>query len=249
MSGFTLKLIAIICMTIDHLYKLAPEFIGTMPYITVTTPWFSITLTAAISLLGRIAFPLFAFGVSEGCTHTKDFGKYLRRLFLFAVISEIPFDYMFFGSIYLGHQNVMWTFFFGVLAVYLYNSLKGNSFLALFSVFATAVVCYVFKTDYCSIGVLLIFVLYIAKSKPLKLLGAILVISLYYLHFKGIYAAFNAGIPIPTVIMLQFAATLSSVIIMAFYNGKQGPKMKWFFYLYYPLHLLVLGSIDKLWTF
>lgn len=250
MSGFTIKIIAVICMTIDHICKLVPSAIGTAPYITLTTPWFSITITAMISLLGRIAFPLFAFCLSEGCRHTKDFEKYLRRLFLFAAISEIPFDYMFFGrTVYLWHQNVMWTFFLSVLAVYLYNSLKRNSFLALFAVFATSAVAYCFKTDYGSVGVLLVFVLYVSKSKPIKLLGAALVLLLYYAYFKGLYIPLTSGEPIPTDLISELIAALSSVIIMAFYNGKQGAKLKWFFYIYYPLHILLLGSIDKLWIF
>lgn len=247
MSGFTIKLLAVIFMTIDHIYKLIPALTAYIPNITLSTPFISVTLTTLTAFLGRLAFPLFAFCVSEGCRHTKNISGYLKRLFIFAVISEIPFDYAFFGSfIYLGHQNVLWTFFFGVLAIYLYNNLKRTPLLALFSVFSTATVCYVLKTDYSSIGVLLIFVLYITKSKPLRFIGAFLIISFYYLYFKGLYSVFING-SIAPLMLLQFIFTVASIILLVFYNGKQGHKLKWFFYIYYPLHLIILNSIAKLW--
>ncbi len=248
MDGFTLKIIAIICMTIDHLYKLVPGFVALIPDVSIAIPGGAVSLVGLIALIGRIAFPLFAFCVAEGALHTRNIEKYLVRLFIFAIISELPFDYMFFGGLNFGYQNVMWTFFFGVLAVYLYKRLKASKLLALYTVFATAAVCYLFKTDYSIIGVILIFTMYIIKNKPLKLLAVAGIICIYYLYAKGLFVAVFASNTIDTINRtLSLVAMLISVVLMALYNGRKGAGMKWLFYIYYPLHLIVLGLIDKLW--
>lgn len=248
MSGFALKLIAIICMTIDHLYKLMPDFISMLPDISIAIPGGAISLLGIVALLGRMAFPLFAFCVAEGALHTKNIEAYLTRLFIFAVISELPFDYAFFGGINLGSQNVIWTFFFGVLAVYLYKRLKSSMLIALYVVLATAVVCYLFKTDYNTIGVILIFVMYVIKNKPLKIFAVLGIICAYYLYVKGLFIAVYSSNAFDTLNRsLSLIATSSSVIFMALYNGRKGVGMKWFFYIYYPLHLIALSFIDKLW--
>ena len=98
LDSLTLKLLAMALMLCDHLW--ATVLPGVM--------W----LTA----VGRIAFPIFAFQVAEGFQRTHDRKKYLLRMLVFALISEIPFNYLYYSSpVFPFHQNVMFTFFIALL--------------------------------------------------------------------------------------------------------------------------------------
>ena len=87
LDGTTLKIIAMISMVFDH--------VGDMFFPDVMWP----------RMIGRLAMPIFSFFIAEGFAHTRDKKKYLGRLGLFALISEIPFDLAFDGRLGLGHQN------------------------------------------------------------------------------------------------------------------------------------------------
>ena len=108
MTSFALKIIAIVSMFCDHF---GDAFVGHFSFL---------------NLIGRIAFPIFAFQISEGYTHTKDLKKYFLRLGIFAAISQIPFSL--FSYKYLGASplslNVFFTLFIGLLAIHLWN--KGD---------------------------------------------------------------------------------------------------------------------------
>ena len=249
MSGFALKIIAIVCMVIDHAYKIAPEMIASFGDVKIPFLTGTVWLSGLIGLLGRISLPIFAFEIAEGCKYTKSFPKYLRRLFLFAVISELPFDYCLKGSFTLDSQNVMWTFLLGVLAVFIYEKLKPRTILGLLGVFICAAVSYVGRTDYRGMGVLLVFIIYISKNKPMKLLSMAVVLFIYYLFDRGLFWMIRDGNVVQIIDgSLRFCATLLSLPIIAFYNGKKGHSMKWFFYAFYPLHLIVLELVGRLWT-
>lgn len=114
LTGFQLKLIALVTMIIDH--------VG-----AVFFPW-----TDDFRIIGRIAFPIYAFLIAEGCRHTRDRRRYLTGLGLFALVSEIPFD-MAFGDILVGeafphvdflrHTNIFFTLFFAVAVVHICETL------------------------------------------------------------------------------------------------------------------------------
>ena len=116
MTIFKLKIIASICMLLDHT---GAVFIASTPYF--------------FRLIGRVAFPVYAFMIAQGCKYTKNIKKYLFRLGVFALISEIPFDIAFnnfngeniFLSInFLRHTNVFYTLFLGVACIAVYEGLK-----------------------------------------------------------------------------------------------------------------------------
>ena len=111
LSAMTLKYIAMATMLVDH-----------MGYVLF--PWI-----LWLRCVGRIAFPIFAFQIAEGCIRTHDRRRYALRLLLFAVLTEVPFDLAFNGQVlYLGYQNVLWTLLAGalvtgvLLAIYMSNS-------------------------------------------------------------------------------------------------------------------------------
>lgn len=226
LSNFDLKLIAIITMTIDH--------IG----VVFGTPFYNL-----LRAVGRLSFPIFAFLLTEGYVHTKSFGKYFFRLLVLAVISEVIYDYIFYGSfIYLGANNIFFTLALGLLTLWLLDKSR------------TLVKKY-FKekidlTIILPITYLLIIVVMGLIAELLSfsygMLG-ILVISFFYL-FKKNFSLTVLSVSLSTLILgdtMQYFSLLSLILIY-FYNKKLGKKSKMFFYLYYPLHILVLGVIKML---
>lgn len=148
LSGNMLKMIAVISMFIDHSYK-----VGLLPYHII------------FEIIGRIAFPVFAFLVAEGAYHTSNRKKYLGTLFLFALISEVPFNFCFYGTyLYVGHQNIMFTMFVGVAFAYISeffkNKLQFPEWLAIMlSMMFVCVVGLFGNLDYSMYGTALVFLL------------------------------------------------------------------------------------------
>lgn len=226
LSNFDLKLIAIITMTIDH--------IG----VVFGTPFYNL-----LRAVGRLSFPIFAFLITEGYVHTKSFSKYFLRLLVLAVISEVIYDYVFFGSfVYRGANNIFFTLALGLLTLFLLDKSKGlinRYFKDKVDLFIILPITY-----------LLIIVIMGLMEEFLNfsygMLG-ILVISFFYL-FKDNFPLAVISVTLSTLILgegIQYFS-LFSLILIYFYNKKLGMKCKLFFYLYYPLHILVLGFIKML---
>lgn len=208
-SGFALKWIAIITMGIDHIGAvLYPQYI-------------------ILRIIGRISFPIFCFLLVEGVLHTHNIRKYIKRLFLFALISELPFDLAFYGKIMLQHQNVFFTLCAGVimLAVLEY---RRNNIDSLLVVIGTILLTETVASDYGAGGILIILCFYVLYRKHFLKQAAFAGVNLLY---------YGTGV--------QAYAGLAAVPLL-FYNGKQGRSMKYFFYLFYPVHLLILYLIIRL---
>lgn len=231
MSSFTLKIIAIATMLIDHIGFLGESILG------VNHP--AAIVFRIMRCVGRISMPLFIFMIAEGCTHTRDIKKYMRSLFIFAIISEIPFD-IFVNSAHqitqnsppklytFGMQNVFFTLLIGVIAVFLYQKILTTKlkWLAFLPVIPLMLLAEVMNTDYGWIGVLGIFIVYIMPNKYLKLLALTAVITASIL-----------GKPI------EMAVGFVSVLLVLLYNGKRGYNIKWFFYWFYPIHISCLSML------
>ena len=226
LSNFDLKLIAIITMTIDH--------IG----VVFGTPFYNL-----LRAVGRLSFPIFAFLLTEGYVHTKSFSKYFLRLLVLAVISEVIYDYVFFDSfIYIDANNIFFTLALGLLTLFLLDKSKG----LIKRYFKDKVDLVIILP----ITYLLIIVIMGLMGEFLNfsygMLG-ILVISFFYL-FKDNFALIVISVSLSTLILgegMQYFSVFSLILIY-FYNKKLGKKSKLFFYLYYPLHILVLGVIKML---
>ena len=213
-------------MTIDH--------IG----VVFGTPFYNL-----LRAVGRLSFPIFAFLLTEGYVHTKSFSKYFLRLLVLALISEVIYDYVFFGSfIYIDANNIFFTLALGLLTLFLLDKSKG-------------LIKRYFKDKVDLVIILPITYLLIVVIMGLMgeflsfsygMLG-ILVISFFYL-FKDNFALVVISVSLSTLILgegMQYFSLLSLILIY-FYNKKLGKKCKVFFYLYYPLHILVLGVIRML---
>lgn len=237
-SGSTLKLIAVISMLIDHFAAgvlgryLSLSGINQLDSsnIAAVQEWMGqyaplFTAYQIMRMIGRLAFPIYCFLLVEGFGHTKDRKKYAGRLLLFAAISEIPFDLLFNGSfLEFGYQNVFFTLFLGLLSMmglsYIEERENLASFLKSLCRFGVIAACMIaaqlLATDYAAIGVLCVTVLYLfRKTKRYQIIA-------------GCIAFF-----------WELTAPLAFIPIW-FYNGTRGWNCKYFFYLFYPLHLLLL---------
>ncbi len=230
-DGFTLKWIAAITMLIDHLA------VGLLfPYVKGAQEGLFV-LYMVLRGVGRLAFPLYAFLLVEGLIHTHSRIRYLLRLGLFTLISEIPFDLLFSDTVWNGaSQNVFFTLTIGFVVIWAVDELLHRlqnlpmlqwGCIALVVVFGMVLAFY-WKSDYGAFGVASIAVMYILRGQP------------------------GRGMP-EAVILLTLASTLELVAVLDVflvmnYNGRQKNKgevgrMKWFFYVYYPVHLLVIWLI------
>ncbi len=202
--------------------------------------------------IGRVAFILFAFMAAEGFCHTRSHVKYLLRLGAFAFISEIPFDLAFKGSLLeMSSQNVYFTLFLGVLALCIISKLRGHPIVQFLGVALCCMAAAFLKTDYMFMGVMLIVVFYLCRKSFLcqVLIGSVTI----YVGIVLIYIVryLDKGYPITVLLKsgLSEMYGLFAFILIFFYNGQKGKQLpKACYYLFYPLHLLLLYGI-KQWLF
>lgn len=227
MSGSALKKIAVITMLIDHI-GVAFWHVFTSSYDGSAAFAGADVIYQMFRIIGRTSFPLFCFLLVEGFCHTKNIRKYLLRLLIFAFLSEVPFDLAFYDRICdMQMQNVFFTLFFGVTAM---ASLrlsenatdKRIKAVGVAGVAACALVAYFLRTDYSWKGVFLILVLYVLRNQR-KL-------------------ACLAGYVTMCVVMLNSWA-FPAFFLISGYNGEKGKGSKYFFYFFYPVHLLVLAGV------
>ena len=222
----TLKWIAIVTMFIDHL--------GIVLTYAVPEP-----VWRSMRIIGRTAFPIFCFLLVEGFYHTRDIKKYLVRLGIFALISEAPFDLMIFGQVwYPEYQNVFFTLLIGLFLLYLYNRFLANvqPIYAIMAVVSMLCLAYLVKCDYGAEGVLMIYLFFLFRFRPVGMYIGV-----------GLVMALMGGIEIFAV---------ASFLPIALYNGEKGGKtmergksgllQKYFFYFFYPVHILFLTGLRYL---
>lgn len=231
----TIKLIALVTMLIDHIgATIVLTMIGKHG-VTGANKAFYYFLRG----VGRLAFPLYIFLLLQGFEHTRNRVKYLSRLFAFALISEIPFDLAFMipkEAVKSGHiveslyQNVFFTLCIGLIAIMLidevhrrYGYSNKATVLVLIIVISAALLGDIICCDYGLFGVLAIIVAYKYRDNLVKQMIMICIVL----------ALSN---PVEAVALID-------VILIRNYNGKKGLNVKWLFYLFYPVHLLLLWGI------
>ena len=224
LSGNALKLIACAAMVCDHAIKVLPGS-GTA-YLILS------------QLIGRIAFPIFSFFLVEGFLHTHSRSRYLLRLVLFAVIAEVPFDLTFYGkAFFFAHQNTLWTLTLGFLLMLCLDSVEQKKDLdiavavllhALLLAFF-GVAGHFLHVDYHARGVLSIAILFLLQSVRPRILPMFW--SCVCLNLNGFR---NPG-------------AFLAVIPLRFYNGTRGhANFKYAFYIFYPLHLIILLALSRI---
>ena len=227
-----LKLIAMVCMLIDH----------TWGVLVTDHQW--------MNCVGRLAFPIFAFQIAEGYAHTKNFKKYLLRMFLFALVAEIPYNLMS-GGWWINPfgQSVLFTFCLSLLLIRLMDLASGKSMaLRLLIIAAVLVLGWLLGTvtfvEYHGAGVLTVLVFWLFRNVRFGWL--IQLAAMVYINFEMLGGlGFEVG---STFIPNQAFAVLAMIPILL-YNGKQGWTSKGFqyaCYAFYPVHILILVLISVL---
>lgn len=222
LSGSVLKLIAVITMTIDHFgAALLGRMLVAGAYQDFDQLYNIYLLTRTV---GRVAFPIYCFLLVEGFLHTSDVKRYALRLGIFALVSEIPFDLVFSAKVLeFGYQNVYFTLLLGLLTMFAFDRIEGmvQQLAPRLLLWGVALAAGSFlgeflRTDYGAKGVLCIMVLYLFRSnRTCQLLAG-------------------------CVSFLWESPALFAFIPLSFYNGSRGRGMKYFFYLFYPGHLLLI---------
>lgn len=241
MTSFSLKIIALITMFCDHF---GDSFIGHFSFL---------------NLIGRIAFPIFAFQISEGYTHTKNIKNYFIRLGLFSIISQIPFSLFSYKFLNISNLvesfltlNIFFTLFLGLLSIFLYDNIvklfakskKNNPFIinniniiGIIIVILIAYIAKILNTDYGFWGVILIFIFYLFKNDKLAINISFITLCVLKYGIQIITYEYNL------VYILLCVFTILPIIFINMYNGKQGKKIKYLLYFFYPIHLFLLYLI------
>ena len=244
MSGFILKIIAYIAMFLGHSAFVNDALIP-------------------LYFFGRLAFPIFAFLLVEGYVHTKNYKKYLTRLIVFAIISQIPAYRFIIGSynifengfpiVYL---NIFFTLTFGLISLKLYDIVKnkfkkGNktivTIISLIIPFIMAIIAEYLYFDYGFVGIALIMIFYLCRGH--KILTS-LSYSLLMISFMG-QRLINVDTPLTVnyvrYILVQLLFLEISLVLITLYNGKRGKDNRYMrlgFYLFYPIHFFLLLLIQ-----
>lgn len=250
MDATKLKYLAAFSMLLDHIGALFLPA-SSVPYL-------------ALRLAGRLAFPIFAWFVAEGCHRTGDGKNYMLRLGLFALISEGPYLLVFYGG--GGTASVMVTFFLAAGSMLLFERLRLTLPLptALLPLLGAMILAGLLGSDYGLPGVLLVAGLYLLGEAPQKkLLFLGIWCGCFYLLWQpaaGLLAWLPAGLrtphfweivtgyllrTLPFQIGYALAACLS-LFPLGRYSGARGAGHRWFFYWFYPLHLLTLFLISRI---
>lgn len=232
MTGYTLKIIAMVTMLIDHI---------TAVFVPSDSPIYLIG-----RVIGRLAFPIFCFLIVEGQAYTRNIKKYLLRLLIFAFISEIPFDLAFYYPApiyqYMNHQNIFFTLFIGLLVISIMDytkkyfaekySINNNNtvyfvlenILEIIVLLVGCLIAYFSNVDYSFVGVLMIWAFYMFKDNTKHLTIALILINLVY-GFPQVLAVF-------------------ALYFIKQYNGQRGNQgNKFLFYGFYPIHLTLIFII------
>lgn len=226
MNGKMLKIIAVIFMIVDHIgFYLINDGI----------------VNDVFRGIGRIAFPLFAFSITEGFKHTKNLKKYALRLALAAVIMEfvVVIIYLITGDNYFITINVFIPLLFGLMGLWALSNPKWYVKLLVIPIIFLSEILHF---SYGSYGIFLILIFGIIP-KRFEQLSIVVLMSLFYIEWP-LYSLFGMT-GSPRYPNMQWLSLLAFIPIFL-YNGEKGRYNKWIFYAIYPLHLGVILLIDFL---
>lgn len=220
MNGSVLKLIACLAMLLDHIAAFMPGDFMNMKEILFTIGDKAITLRMLLHYIGRVAFPLFAFLITEGFVHTRDKKRYGINLMIFALISEIPWNLVHNGELLYYRQNVFFTLLLGYLGLCVIERFKDDKKRSGILLICLLVISILLRADYGCFGYGFILMLYLLRSRKLlmSIVGA-------------------------CVLPSRWIGGMAFIPVML-YNGERGfAKKKWIkysFYAFYPLHLIII---------
>ena len=236
-TSFSLHIMAMIFMLCDHLW-------GT---IVQGNDW--------LTCIGRLTFPIYAFMIVEGYFHTKNLKKYVGRLLIFAILSEIPFN-LAMGSrlFYPIHQNVLWSFLISIGLIHWNEKVKEKNLwkrilIGFASILIGSIVGIITFVDYYHAGILMVLVFYFFRHKKWWCyLGQF--ICMWYINCDMLGGLqYEMNVLGQTYFISRQGFALLALIPIWFYKGKQGyhsKTLQFIYYAFYPVHLLILGILKFL---
>ena len=212
MSLFILKIIGIITMFIDHYH-----YIIGGPLI--------------LNIIGRIAFPIFAFSLVEGFFHTRDFKKYIGRILICAIVLQAPsiifkLDYP---------VNIFFTLLTVLIIMKIYHSGKIHFLIKIILIGGLTYIAKRYDFDYEIYGILTIVIFNIFRGKKILIFSSFLILNIITVLKPEIF----------NLKEIQIYSIFSLIPIFA-YNGEKGKNTKYFFYFFYPVHFLILEGIKEI---
>ena len=240
-----LQIIAALAMLVDHLTWILFPGYSTHP------------LPIILHIIGRLAFPVFAYFIAEGYHYTHDKKKYAIRILIFALISHVPYmmasltfqNYKWLSLIpfatgkgitrFLNQGSVLFSYFIGLIMLFVNDSEKLKSWHKVLIILLLCLLS--FPCDWSCIGSLIVLSIGSNRGKPLKqilwsFLWIMCYVAVYFFALDRIYGLIQLG-------------TILTIPLIALYNGhkskseKVNKVMRYFFYIFYPLHLLILGVV------
>lgn len=238
-TSFSLHIMAMLFMLCDHMW-------GT-----------SFVSNDMFTCIGRLTFPIYAFMIVEGYFHTHDLKLYVKRLFWFAVLSEIPFNLMMGSNLfYPVSQNVLWCFLISIGLIHWNETVKEKQvwkrilvgIATLFIAYIGGIITFI---DYNNAGILMVLTFYFFRGKKWwNYLGQLL--CMLYINFEmlgGLEHEINLfG---NSYFIARQGLALLALIPIWLYNGKQGyhsKNMQYIYYTFYPLHMLILVILKYLYN-
>ena len=193
-----------------------------------------------LRLIGRLAFPIYCFLLVEGSVHTRDPKRYVLRLLIAALLSEVSYDLAIYGALTRHHQSVMVTLLLGFLMLEVQKKYPASVW-ELLAIVPFAVLAEWMHTDYGAEGICVIALFALTRELPRRSL----------LQFFGLWCIFSPNHLMALNWLGKFSITVQewavfAVVPIAFYDGRKVTRNKalqWAFYLFYPAHLLVLYLI------
>lgn len=241
-TSMMLHIMAMVFMLCDHLW-------GT---IVPGNDW--------LTCIGRLTFPIFAFMIVEGYFRTKNLKKYVLRLLIFAVISEIPFNLVMGSQLFYPiHQNVLWSFLISIGLIYLNELTKKirrkwlriiiGIIVGCASVLVGYIIGIITFVDFYHAGILTVLVFYFFRKRKWWCYIA-QAVCLWYINVEMLGGfGYEFSLFGQTHFFTRQGIALLALIPIWLYRGKQGYHSKWlqyFYYAFYPAHLLILGIIKLL---
>ena len=231
-----LKLIACVTMLLDHL-----AVVVIMGPMISTQHGIRLEIYEVLRLVGRLAFPIFCFLLVEGSVHTRNPVRYGLRMAVCCLLSEIPYDIALWGGFSWQHQNVMVTLLLGFCALEVMKKFP-NMWVKILLALPFALLAELARSDYGANGVLLIALFALTRQMPYGIWAQLLGMWYLFSPGHGMFLNWADGIRITTQ---EWAAL--ALIPISLYTGKKATSHKliqWGFYLFYPLHLLLLYLVS-----
>ena len=225
LNGSVLKLIACIAMLSDHLARF---YLYRFPWanaVWVTVAGKSVSMLHLMQMFGRFAFPIFVFLLVEGFEHTGNRKKYGISLLVLAILSEIPFNLMSGNALLFEKQNVMFTLLLGYLAMCSLEYFKGKPIISMVLLLVMFLLSRYMHADYQTAGFIFILLMYgLRKVRVIQCITCPIILSMKLMVFL-------------------------SLLLTCMYNGKRGfiktPFLKYCFYTFYPVHMLVIYFLAR----